>query len=359
MKKIKYLIVAFVLLVISCNKDEVIEHKSTQAITEKIEVENGVLSFSSKDLLSETIKGLKEISDQEKEVELASFYKKGFMPLYPYFKETDDERIKQFSERKQSRLQKITSLNLQARMVIDEDGEVVEEFDDDLISDDEFAAILNDEREVIVGDTLYKYTYSGMFSVHKNDKPILDNYIEENNIEFLEPDPNTLVRGETKPTPKITQSLPTEQKMLYPSDCFNGVEEINQPNVLTQYFEDDCNSTGGGTTGGGSSTPPAKNNKPITKAKVILRLADNKAATNAPTKVPRACAKNGNRKCFGSNKCIAAFKPSVVFVSAPSGGGMIEPLIMIMPILTVLPIIKPAISAKMFLSMGCIVLGVG
>lgn len=49
------------------------------------------------------------------------------------------------------------------------------------------------------------------------------------------------------------------------------------------------------------------------------------AVIKAPTKVPITCAKNGNKKCFGSNKCIAAFKSVSVVTSIPFGAGMILP----------------------------------
>lgn len=159
MRKHKYLLIAFILVLTACNTDDDFKINDNQLNLEKIEVQNGILSFSSKDFLSKTVENLKQISDSEKEIKLTKYYDKGFMPLYPYFKENDVDKLLKFSERKKSRTQKILSFNPYARIDIDEDGELVEEFDDDLISDDEFAAILNDEREVIIGDTLYKYTY--------------------------------------------------------------------------------------------------------------------------------------------------------------------------------------------------------
>lgn len=48
------------------------------------------------------------------------------------------------------------------------------------------------------------------------------------------------------------------------------------------------------------------------------------------------------------------FKPSVVVTSAPAGGVIIYPLIMMIPMLTILPTTKPAKTAKMFLRIGFI-----
>jgi hypothetical protein len=48
------------------------------------------------------------------------------------------------------------------------------------------------------------------------------------------------------------------------------------------------------------------------------------------------------------------FKPSNVVTSAPAGGGIKYPLTIIIPILTTLPIIRPAKNAKIFLRIGFI-----
>lgn len=50
-----------------------------------------------------------------------------------------------------------------------------------------------------------------------------------------------------------------------------------------------------------------------------------------------------------------AFKPSIVVTSAPSGGGIMEPLTMMNPIFTTLPKMAPTTTAKMFLKIGFII----
>ncbi len=270
MKKYIYLLIAGVLLTVSCQKDdtiELIDNQSTESkIRGKIEVQNGILSFSSKDLLDITIKELKEISDEEKEVKLDLFYQKGFKPLYPHFKE-DDQRIKEFSEKKKNKIQKLLTINPRGALIIpietDKKGELIIDFDDELIADDEFASILNDEREVIVNDTLYKYTYSGMFSVHKNEKQLLDDYIKVNDIEYLTPEPRSLKRGNTKLTPQITQSLPTTHKLLYPQEEQCGIFNSG----MDAFFNDDDCDYGGG--GGGGYNPP------VDHTQNLVNLIDN------------------------------------------------------------------------------------
>lgn len=76
-------------------------------------------------------------------------------------------------------------------------------------------------------------------------------------------------------------------------------------------------------------TPPIRKMHPMTKANLTLCLSAINAAISAPTKVPKACAKKGIKKCLGSKRCKASCRPSVVLVTAPSGGGIIDPLMLI------------------------------
>lgn len=279
MKKI-YLFLITLILSISCQKEDNFV-RDEQYNIDKIEVENGILSFSSKEFLDATIKDLKESTKEEKQQKLNKFYDKGFMPLFPQFHENDISRFQEFSNRKKKKLQKLTdfkrtaSLSLQARTIpteIDEDGELVEEFDDNLISDDEFASFINDSREIIINDTLYKFTHSGMFSVHKTEKSALDSYIQTNNIDYLVPDASTIVRGETNPTPIITQSIPTVSMIRGNFDkCAPGFYEANVADAFGP--NSDCTEEGGGgNSGGGGTNPPPP---PVDHTLSLVDLIDN------------------------------------------------------------------------------------
>lgn len=45
--------------------------------------------------------------------------------------------------------------------------------------------------------------------------------------------------------------------------------------------------------------PPRRKNRPISNAILSLFVAASFAAMNAPTIVPKACARKGKRKCLG------------------------------------------------------------
>ena len=209
------------------------------------------------------------------------------MPLYPHFNENDKDKLLQFSKRKENREQKLMSYNLQAKGILSE-----MEDEDDLISDDEYAAVLNDEREIIVADTLYKYTYSGMFSVHKNEKHLLDNYIEDNDIEYLMPEPSSLIRGSIKATAKIIQSLPTERLIMEGNGCeFTGV-----PRDVTTFFQrESCSSGGGGSSSSSTNS--------VDHTQSLVNLIDDLEGCETLTGFL-----DGVFKVFGvSRKCYSSF----------------------------------------------------
>src|SRR5262249_29378029 len=77
-------------------------------------------------------------------------------------------------------------------------------------------------------------------------------------------------------------------------------------------------------------------------------LAATRNATRAPASVPSACARKGNTKCFGSNRCIDALRLWGSDTSTPAGGGITWGLAATSAMLTTPPTIRPATTARMF-----------
>jgi len=71
--------------------------------------------------------------------------------------------------------------------------------------------------------------------------------------------------------------------------------------------------------------PPMRNRMPMINDNARCLDLAIMVANNAPVKVPTACAKNGKRKCLGSNRGRADLRPSMVDVSVPAEGGMMKP----------------------------------
>ena len=61
--------------------------------------------------------------------------------------------------------------------------------------------------------------------------------------------------------------------------------------------------------------PPIKKINPTIKASCNLYDVAINAAKKAPINVPKACAKNGKIKCFGSNNGNACLKPASIVTS--------------------------------------------
>jgi len=95
-----------------------------------------------------------------------------------------------------------------------------------------------------------------------------------------------------------------------------------------------------------AAMPPIRKKPPTTEDGIADARGPSKLARNAPTKVPSACARNGKTKCLASKRWIDAFRPSIVVTSAPAGGGMIFPLIMMSPMLTALPSTRPTTTPR-------------
>jgi hypothetical protein len=113
----------------------------------------------------------------------------------------------------------------------------------DFIPDPFFAAIVNQNNELIVGDTLYKYTKEkGLFFAHLKDSTHLFNF-------FKNDETNKNTKNKSTRKESISNVDPCEERELY-----GGVTSVDE--TISRYVapieEEDC---GGGYGGGGSTTP--------------------------------------------------------------------------------------------------------
>lgn len=169
MKRINILVIS-ILLILSCNKEEeILEIDPVQVEPEiSITLVNDKLKFNSK----ESLKLFVDQSKQSKiKVKLDEFTKKGFNTLRPFFDDDDDEAINDFLIQKKAKITK------KGYLYSAKSGDDDIDLDDELISDANFAAILNDNREIYVGDSLYIYTTLGAFSCKIADEDHLKSYL--------------------------------------------------------------------------------------------------------------------------------------------------------------------------------------
>lgn len=114
------------------------------------------------------------------------------------------------------------------------------DLDDELISDANFAAILNENREIYVGDSLYVYTTLGAFSCKIADEDHLKNYLSNESSKISSKQSLIAARGDCN----MRKS--------------GGSNDMLTPVRLTATAVDDrivrYNSCGGGGSGGGSGS---------------------------------------------------------------------------------------------------------
>src|SRR5690606_26912380 len=243
MKKI-YLKFLVLFVIASCSDERVDNSASSieNNVTElKATFVDGRLHFENKEDFKTSIEHLKSIDENEVKNLMYQLYNKGFEPLYPFYEDNDEERIKKFVEKKTKRNNPI---NYYRNMTEDEDPDpdAYIEPDDDLIGDDYFASLLNFDREVVIDGKLHKYTNEGVFRVDLNLKSELDTYIIENNITELNfPDPDTIEKGLVQVTPTIERY----SRLMYLDPCDTFIAE---PGFGDDVLSDGCYYHGGGGT---------------------------------------------------------------------------------------------------------------
>ena len=152
---------ASILIFVSCTKDLTDEKTLEQTVKPtSFSKEEEAISFHSMDVFKNFME-----TYQENEDEITEFYKEGFVPYRPL----DNLNEQTFSELVQAKKTIVEKENLSfSRLPINNEGsdEEYDEEDDNFIRNDKFASILNAKGEIIIADTIYRYTPYGRFSSH-------------------------------------------------------------------------------------------------------------------------------------------------------------------------------------------------
>jgi len=204
MKKITLLLIFSLITFTSCEKEEFSDSPIKDNITAKKKTEalkNGILHFSSKKDLEHKIESYRE-NDELLNNRLTELYLSGFQSFKPILDE-DNKQLKQYYSKKKSKTK-------------DEDIE------NNVIADPFLAALVNERKEIIVGDSIYKFTDSkGVFSSKVIDSTYLINYVNNLDTEYknMELEPCSLRMeqgGYTQMDEKITRYIEPIQ------DCGGG-----------------------------------------------------------------------------------------------------------------------------------------
>lgn len=159
------------------NSDNTLGLKNDSNAIGKLELIEGTIQLDSKASLKSIVASYKkDVAGQNKfNNGIRNLQNKGFKPLAPIFEINETEKIQKFILEKKGRSQKVyKSLGITSKSATDEI-----DLDDNLIADPVLAALLNEDREIVIADSLYKYTEMGLYFCLKIDKQKLYDYLNK------------------------------------------------------------------------------------------------------------------------------------------------------------------------------------
>lgn len=241
MKRVRILPVLSVLflglfLLSSCSNDDLFETVETSNSKIKVYLKNDKLHFDSKESLEEII-NLKK--DKFKGF-VRNFQNHDFRPLSPIFEENEIDKLDAYLLRKSAKMKKGISLYTKVATVDDN-----LDTEDELILDSNFAALLNENREVYVGDKIYVYTTKGLFFSNIENEKHLKEYLKT--LDFK------IKNGENSKV--VEPCLEDEPIQSHFGKAFSN-ESITQIDEEISLFTDcgDGGFGGGGSGGSGNNT---------------------------------------------------------------------------------------------------------
>ena len=248
------ILITFLLLLASCQKDlDLIETRSNQpvAVVEKT-IDNGRFVFSSKESLKATIEEFQSESIEKVEQEFETHYEKGFRSHKPIINPNNELLQAKLSKEIIQKRQLKKSSSLHGKSSGEDDEE-----EDGFIGDPFLAALVNDNEEIIVNDTIYKFTEEkGLYFAHVSDSTYLLDYFKEGTV------------NANKSSSKTSKAIPIDvcnERATYP-----GVTRINRRiSRFVAPAEGDC--YGGGRRGGGYTPSPVPQLSEEEKLQQIIR----------------------------------------------------------------------------------------
>lgn len=221
--KNQFLMLTVISILLSCQDKEM--------ITPSPSISDKWLSFESTEQLRAFIEGKNFDLDKFK-MQIQDFEKKGFKPLMPYIRQDEIKKIEAFKARKIKELQRFEqTYNQSSNFRANEEYEVDMEFDA-IVADPYFASLLNEDREILIGKDIYKFTEKGLFFTE------VTNYEQlKVQIQRIEPCPILQTQGTTAIGNNVYAFMPAPI-----DDCGGG----------------GCTTCGSGGSSGGPSSEPTR-----------------------------------------------------------------------------------------------------
>ena len=218
------LTLAIGLLMFSCNKKETLQPVSGVNLS----VKNGRAVFENEDAFREFMGYAKEANFNSGYVEkLKEMEQKGFHSLQPEYGQDNFDYVEKTELRKIEEHGKLERMYPNARALSNPQG--IDD-EDALIADPFFASVLNNQREIQVGNKIYKYTVEGVFVVNEDKVKDLYAFIEkEEKTQIKSPNRRTFVQNQQ------VQAISKDIVLIRPVQNYES---------LKIALENDCQSCG-------------------------------------------------------------------------------------------------------------------
>lgn len=228
------------IFLVSCESNPTdIKEDSQSILSDRIElIEGTTLKVQSRDALKGIFKDYQKNTSSQNgfNSEVRDLQSKGFKPLTPLFSKNQTEEIREFVLNKKER---IAQRNIAFGITSKSTGDEEINLDDELIQDPIFAALLNENREIYIADSLYKYTELGLYFCLATEKQKLYNYLNKLNFatkkkEFTNKEAPCLQEMQKKTSKIMPEDFVSEVSpgvMMYapPKYCDNGYSNPPTP----------------------------------------------------------------------------------------------------------------------------------
>lgn len=255
----KALSLSLVMSIWSCSDESItadLNTSETASHYDNFSIVDGKLKFQSK----QSLEAFMDKKPEDVRQMIKSISTESFKTLRPGYDETQTKKIDHFLKKKQ---EKIRNSNFLYSLKSGDNDEDID-LDDELISDEKFASVLNENRELYVGDSIYVYTTNGVYFTSIEKEDLLHEYLDNLGKQFTK----SQMRQQKKQ--KILANQKREEAEISSLSLEPVEGELTAIDDNIMYYEpiiapDDPYTGGGGSYGGGGSS--TSDDYPILKPK--------------------------------------------------------------------------------------------
>lgn len=162
------IIIVLSIFIIQC--DIVSNQDTINTKAQTINITDTRLHFENRAEIIKKIDEFKNLENEESEKRFVDLYENGFIPMKPNLSDDNLDLMEKLLNK--------GKLNFKAYRKNSSDYE--ENIDDfeEIIGDDEYASFINNNGEIQVADSIYKYTDVGLYFVHESQISYLNDYLE-------------------------------------------------------------------------------------------------------------------------------------------------------------------------------------